>query len=235
MRRREFIAGLGSAAAWPFSAQAQRTMPIIGFLIADPLEARREHGFRAGLSQAGYVEGRDVRIEYRSAETRNDRLPGLAADLVRLQPAAIAAPSTSATLAAKGATQTIPIVFVTGGDPVQIGLVASLNRPGGNLTGISTTAGGTLAVSRHQARQDDVDPPIEPPFPRSGRCEASGVAAGLPPTERRPGHSGPALPIGVLDRVGRVTASAPPPSPACGRRAGGARRSPPALRPTGLT
>jgi putative ABC transport system substrate-binding protein len=150
MRRREFIAGVGTTAAWPVVARAQQqALPVAGFLTDGSLERRRDQVamFLKGLGEVGYVEGRNVAIEYRWAEDRSDQLPGLAADLIHEKVSVIATLSTASALAAKAATKTIPIVFLTGADPVQIGLVSSLNRPGGNLTGVAALV-GELAPKR---------------------------------------------------------------------------------------
>ena len=149
LRRREFLTLLGGATAWPLAAHTQQpnNLPTIGFLGSDSPEpyVDRLRAFRLGLKSTGFIEGQNVNVEYRWAEGRNDRLAELTADLIRRQVAVIVTPTTPSVLAAKAATKTIPIVFFTAGDPVELGLVSSLSRPDGNLTGATTL---TLEVAQ---------------------------------------------------------------------------------------
>jgi putative ABC transport system substrate-binding protein len=184
--RRDFITLLGGTVAWPLGAWAQQpAMPVVGFLRSGTLTDDRVTAFRHGLKVAGFVEGQNVAIEYRSDEGQTDRLPLLVADLLRRQVALIVG-NTASALAAKAATITVPIVFLTGGDPVRDGLVASLNRPGGNVTGISFVSAevGAKQVGLLRELQPGlariavvVDPkwPITEPFVSQVRAAASAM------------------------------------------------------------
>jgi putative tryptophan/tyrosine transport system substrate-binding protein len=188
MRRREFIAGLGSAAAWPLVARAQQrqpAIPVIGYLGPESADDEYKNNtvpFFRGLKDTGYADGQNVAIEYRWAENQYDRLPALAADLVRRRVAVIVASGTPAALAAKAATTTTPIVFTTGGDPVALGLVASLNRPGGNVTG-SAVLDSELAPKRLQLLHDLIPNAalfgvlVDPSFPTTQSTIADQQAA----------------------------------------------------------
>jgi putative tryptophan/tyrosine transport system substrate-binding protein len=192
MRRREFIVGLGGAVAWPVVAHAQQPpMPVIGVLHsqAPDLYTPMLAGFRQGLKEAGYVEGQNVLIEYRWAHGQLDRLPEMAADLVRRQVAAIVVSGSSApAIAAKAATSTIPIVLAFGGDPVELGLVASLNRPGNNITGFTFFATASETKRLHLLydmvpQADSVGYLFDPAFPtaaeQTGEMHAAARSLGL--------------------------------------------------------
>jgi putative tryptophan/tyrosine transport system substrate-binding protein len=185
MRRRQFIAGLGGAAAWPMMARAQQqALPVVGYLSGGSSEvfAQRLRAFRKGLSEAGYVEGRNVVLEYHWVGDRRDQLPPIAADLVRRQVAVIVADG-FAVRPAKAATSTIPVVFFTANDPVASGLVANLNRPGGNLTGV-TSLGAELGPKRFELLREAVPAAksfavLSPPGTNVSDLEAAGRTLGL--------------------------------------------------------
>jgi putative ABC transport system substrate-binding protein len=188
MRRREFIAGLGSAAAWPVVARAQQAaVPVIGYLSEQSADDGLKDTivpFFQGLKETGFVEGQNVAVEYRWAENQYDRLPALAADLVRRRVAVIVAADGPATLAAKAGITTIPVVFVTGGDPVALGLVASLNRPGANVTGIATIS-AELAPKRLQLLRELIPNAavfgvlVDPAFPSVADLQAATLTLGV--------------------------------------------------------
>ena len=192
IRRRELLAVLGGAAvAWPRAARAQQlAMPVVGFLGTTTPDdyASRVTAFHEGLKEAGYIEGQNVAMEYRWPEGRYDRLPMLAADLVRRQVAVIAAGGPSAARAAKAATSTVPIVFTSGDDPVEAGLVRSLNRPGGNITGVhlflTELNAKKLGLMRDllphlQAMAALLNPTSQNADPQSKELQAAGSALGL--------------------------------------------------------
>jgi putative ABC transport system substrate-binding protein len=185
MRRREFVTLVGAAAAsWPLAARAQQpVMPVIGFLGSTAADdfAPQVDGFRKGLAEAGYVEGRNVVIDFRWAENRYDRLPGLAAEFAARGVDVILASGPPAAVAAKAATKTIPVTFVVGFDPVAGGLVASLNRPGGNLTGVNIYIGGLVQkklelLHEMASKVDYVDLVINPGTP-SAKLDAEAMEA----------------------------------------------------------
>ena len=190
MRRREFIVGLGSAAAWPLAARAQQ-MPVIGYLGSQSAGDDYKYvttPFLQGLKETGYVEGQNVAIDYRWAENQVDRLPALAADLVRRRVAVIVTSGSAAAVAAKAATTTIPVVFNTGADPVAMGLVASLNRPGANVTGSANLVAElaeTIAIAPRRFSQRF-------PVRRSRRPGLSGYPILHPRPQGSGAHAGPA-------------------------------------------
>jgi putative ABC transport system substrate-binding protein len=192
MRRREFIAGLGSAAAWPVVVRAQQpAMPVIGLLQIGAPSSWDFTGFRQGLRDMGYVEGQNLEIDVRWANDDPDRLPGLAADLVHRQVRVLGAlGSTLAVSAAKAATNTIPIVFGYGGDPVQQGLVVSLNRPGGNVTGMTSLTNGLfgkqlgtlhelLPQASHFGLLSDPEAPVHELAVKDARAAASAIGSSI--------------------------------------------------------
>jgi putative ABC transport system substrate-binding protein len=154
MRRREFIAALVGATAWPTMALAQQAvLPVIGYLSGGRANPDFVGGFRSGLAETGFVEGRNVAIEYRPSDNQYDRLPGLVADLISRKVAVIAASGSTPAVAARAATSNIPIVFFMGEDPVSLGLVASFNRPGGNITGVAYLSSAVVAKRLEQLHE----------------------------------------------------------------------------------
>jgi putative tryptophan/tyrosine transport system substrate-binding protein len=190
MKRREFIMLLGGAAAWPLGARAQRpSIPVVGFLDASTAAdtAYRVSAFREGLKEAGFIDGHNVAIEFRWAENKLDRLPALAADLAQRQVAVIVGPNATMR-AAHAATSTIPIVFVSGGDPIESGPVSNLSRPGGNITGVSF-ASTTLQPKRLGLLHELVPPPATIAWLRDPRAPSFEMdEKELPPAARELGR-----------------------------------------------
>jgi putative ABC transport system substrate-binding protein len=184
INRRDFLTLVGAAATWPLAASAQRPTPVIGYLAASSADPTLLASFLRGLKEIGYVEGQNVAIEYRNAAGQYDRLPALAADLVARRVDVIAALATPSARAAKAATATIPVVFSVGGDPVEAGLVASLNKPGGNLTGVSFIT-LVLIKKRIELVHELVPPPaliavlMNPDYEETGRKDAEAAALAL--------------------------------------------------------
>jgi putative ABC transport system substrate-binding protein len=188
LRRREFIAGLGGAVtAWPLATQAQqRALPVVGY-VGVATDPEREVAFRQGLGEAGYSDGRNVTVEYHFLDGKFDRLPAVMADLVRRRVAVIAAPGSAPALAARAATATIPIAFAVGQDPVKLGLVASLARPGGNATGFN------LFTQETQAKRLSLLHEVVPKAMRVGVLVNPTNAATTEPTLREVREAAPAL------------------------------------------
>jgi putative tryptophan/tyrosine transport system substrate-binding protein len=193
MKRRAFIAGLGSAAAWPLATAAQQpTAPVIGILLSgsSAANAKNLESFRDGMRNLGFEDGRNVKFQYRFADSHLDRLPALAAELIDLKPSLIVTAPTFANLAAKRATRTVPVVMATGADPVGFGLVASLNHPGGNVTGLANfaelLASKQIEFLRRLMPQlsrvgmlINLDDPLHEPQVREGQAAAAQVSLPL--------------------------------------------------------
>ena len=194
MRRREFIAALGGTLAWPLATRAQQPVPVVGFLRNTLPDSRLMTAFRKGLSEIGYVEGQNITVDYRW--TSGERVTATAAELVGRQVNVIATGGLVAAVAAKAATATIPIVFATGDDPVRVGLVNSLNRPGGNITGISFLLNATVAKRVELLRElvpaaTVIGFMVDPNYPTAGL------------RNKRGRERGSRIPISALNRKGK--------------------------------